>query len=65
MSLRNTVEFTHMALRLVPEILDSVDVIAGVCKEFGVVDAAVLEIRYIQHVTKFMCDPRSDISHYL
>jgi hypothetical protein len=39
-----------MALRLVPEILDTIDVIVSVCKEYGVVDSEMLEVRYIQHV---------------
>ena len=42
---RDTVEATQMALGLVPEVLDSVDVIFPVCEPFGVVDAAVLERR--------------------
>jgi hypothetical protein len=44
MGLRNTVEFTHMALCLVPEILDTVDMSLIVCKEFGMVDPEVMEI---------------------
>jgi hypothetical protein len=50
MSLWNTVEFTHVALGLVPKVLNPVDVIFLVCKEFGVVDSKVMEIRYVQHV---------------
>jgi hypothetical protein len=50
MGLRNTVEFAHVALGLVPQILNSVDVILLVCKEFGVVDPEVMEIRYVQHI---------------
>jgi len=46
----NTVEFPQMTLRMVPEVLDDVDMILLVCKEFGVVDATVLEFLYIQHV---------------
>ena len=53
MSLRNTVEFTHMTLRLVPEVLYSVDMSLIVCKEFGMVDPEVMEIRYIQNVVTF------------
>jgi hypothetical protein len=44
MGLRNTVEFTHMTLRLVPEIIDSVDMSLVVCIEFGVVDPEVMKI---------------------
>ena len=50
MSLRDTVEFAHVALGLVPKILNPVDVILLVCKEFGMVDPKVMEIRDVQHV---------------
>ena len=50
MRLWNTIEFTHMTLRLVPKILNPVDVVFLVCKEFGVVDPEVMEIRYVQHI---------------
>ncbi len=50
MGLWNTVEFAHVALGLVPKILNPVDVILLVCKEFGMVDPKVMEIRYVQHV---------------
>ena len=50
MGLRNTVEFSHMALGLVPKILNPVNVILLVCKELGMVDPEVMKIRYIQHV---------------
>ena len=33
MRLGNTVEFTHVALGLVPEILNAIDVIVAVCEE--------------------------------
>jgi hypothetical protein len=46
----NTLEFLQMAPRLVPEVLDAVNMTLLVCKEFGVVDATVLEFRYIQHI---------------
>ena len=39
-----------MALGLVPEILDAVDVISGVGKEPGMVDAEMVEVRYVQHI---------------
>ena len=48
MSLWNTVEFTHVALGLVPKVLNPVDVIFLVCKEFRVVDPEVFEVRHIQ-----------------
>ena len=33
MRLGNTVEFTHVALGLIPEILNAIDVIVAVCEE--------------------------------
>ena len=39
-----------MTFRLVPEVLDSVDVIGVVGEQFGVVDPNVMELRDIQHV---------------
>ena len=53
MSLWDTVEFAHMALRLVPKVLNPVDVILLVCKEFGAVESKVLEVRNIQYVVGF------------
>ena len=46
----NTVKLTHMVLGLVPKILNSIDVILLVCKEFGMVNPEVLEVRNIRHV---------------
>ena len=50
MRLWDPVEFTHMALRLVPEILDPVDVILLLGKELRVIDPKVFEIRHIQRI---------------
>ncbi len=50
MGLWNTVEFAHMPLGLVPKILNPIDVICLVCKELGMVDPKVMEIRYVQYV---------------
>ena len=50
MLLWDTIEFAHMALGLVPEILDAVYVVVPVCKELGVIDPEVVKIRHIQHV---------------
>ena len=50
MLLGNPIEFTHVPLRLVPKILNTVDVIPLVGKELGMVDPEVLEVRYIQHI---------------
>jgi hypothetical protein len=57
LSLWNTVEFAHVALRLVPKVLNPVDVVLLVCKEFGVVDSKVLEVRNIQYVVGFPAVP--------
>ena len=57
MSLWGTVEFAHMALRLLPKVLNPVDVVLLVCKEFGVVDSKVLEVRNIQYVVGFPAVP--------
>ena len=50
MHLGNTVNFTHMTLGLVPENLNAVDVVCHVCKQFGMVDTKVLEVRYVQNI---------------
>ena len=50
MSLQDTVEFAHMAFGLVPKILNPIDVVLLVCKEFGVVDSKMFKVRNIQHV---------------
>ena len=50
MGLWDTVEFAHMALRLVPEILDPVDVVLLVGEQLRVVDPEVMEVRHIKHV---------------
>jgi|TARA_B110000881_G_scaffold189249_1_gene179724 hypothetical protein len=57
LSLWDTVEFAHVALRLVPKVLNPVDVVLLVCKEFGVVDSKVLEVRNIQYVVGFPAVP--------
>ena len=50
MLLWDTVEFTHVALGLVPEILNAIDVIVAVCEELRMVDTEVIEVRHIQHI---------------
>ena len=50
MRLGNTVEFTHVALGLIPEILNAIDVIVAVCEELRVVDTEVMEVRHILHI---------------
>ena len=44
------IEFPHVTLRLVADILDAVDLVLLVCKELGVVDPKVLEVRNIQRI---------------
>lgn len=48
MSLRHTIEFTQMLLRLVLKILDAIDMIYCIRKDLEVVDPVVLEITIIQ-----------------
>ena len=46
----NTVKFTHMTLGLVPEVLNAIDVVGLVCKQFGMIDTEVFKVLYLQHV---------------
>ena len=46
----DAIESTQMAFGLVPEVLDSVDVVFLVGEQFGVVDAQMLELGDIEHV---------------
>lgn len=46
----NTVKLAHVALGLVPKILNPVDVILLVCKEFRMVDSEVMKIRNVQYI---------------
>ena len=50
MGLGITVEFTHVALGLIPEILDAIDMVVAVCEELRTVDAEVMDVRHIQHI---------------
>ena len=50
MRLGNTVEFTHVALGLIPEILNAIDVIVAICEELRMVDTEEMEVRRIQHI---------------
>lgn len=52
MNLRNTVKFTHVTLRLVPKILNAIDVILPVFfvdKLGAVIDPVMLKIAQIQY----------------
>ena len=53
MGLRNTVEYLHMALRLIQENLDIVDMNLIVCKEFRMVDLEMMKALNIQPITAF------------
>jgi hypothetical protein len=44
MRLGNTVEFAHVPLGLVPEILSAIDVIVAVCEELRMIDTEVMEV---------------------
>jgi len=46
----DTIEFPHVALGLVPEILDTIDVVVAIRKELGMVDPEMVEVRDIQRV---------------
>ena len=50
MRLGNTVEFTHVALDLIPEIINAIDVIVAVCEELRMVDTEVMVARHIKHI---------------
>ena len=50
MCFRDTIEFAHVALGLIPEVLDAIDVIATVCKQLRMVDPEAVEVRDIQRV---------------
>ena len=50
MVFRYAVEFPHVAFRLVPKILDTVDVVLFVCKQFRVIDPHMTEIGDIEGV---------------
>ena len=55
----DTIEFAHVALGPVPEILNAINVIMTVGKQLGMVDAEVVEVRYIQHIV-----PKTYIEHH-
>ncbi len=48
MCCRDTIEFPQVALDLVPEILDAIDVVVTVGEEPGMVDPEVVEVRHVQ-----------------
>ena len=47
---RDTIEFAHVTLGLVPKILNAIDVISSLCKELRMIDAGVLERADIKRV---------------
>jgi len=48
--LRDAVIAPQMALGLVPEVLDAVDVVAVLGEQLGVIDADVMKVRHVEHV---------------
>ena len=48
---RDTIEFAHVTLGLVPKILNAIDVISSLCKELRMIDAEVLERADIRDVS--------------
>ena len=50
MGLRHTIKFAQMTLRLVPKILDPIDMNFGICEGFRMVDPVVLEISDIENI---------------
>ncbi len=46
----DTIEFPQVALGLVPEILDAIDVVVTVGEELRMVDPEVVEVRHVQLV---------------
>ena len=50
MGSRDAVVAPHMPLRLVPEVLDTVDVVVRVSEEFAVIDPVMMELGHIQHM---------------
>ena len=49
MLLWDTVEFAHVTLGLVPEVLNAIDVIMAISEKLGMVDPKVVKVRHIQH----------------
>ena len=48
----NTIKFSHMPFGLIPKVLNPIDVILFVSKQFWVIDPVVLKLRHIQHVIR-------------
>ena len=46
----NTIKFTHVTLGLIPEVLDTTNMIMPVCKQFGMVDTKVSKFSHIKNV---------------
>ena len=42
-----------MTLRLIPEILDSINVISSVCEEFGMVDPHMMKVVHFESIVGF------------
>ena len=50
MLLWNTVEFAHVTLGLVPEVLNAIDVIMAISEKLGMVYPKVMKVRHIRHI---------------
>ena len=46
----NPIKSTHMTLGLIPEVLDTIDMIMSVCKQFGMVDTKVFKFAHVRDV---------------
>ena len=49
----DTIELAQVPLGLVPKVLDSIDVILFLSKEFWVIDSHVVEVAYIERIVGF------------
>ena len=46
----NPIKSTHVTLGLIPEVLDTVNMVMSVCKQFGMVDTKVSKFAHIKNV---------------
>ena len=49
MLLWDTVEFAHVTLGLVPEVLNAIDVIMAISEKLGMVDPKVVKVQHPAH----------------
>lgn len=50
--LLNAIEFSHMSLRLVPEIFDTVNVVLFIREQLGMIDPMMPEVTHVQRVVR-------------